>query len=299
MVTFLNGTSTIGTAMLVNGKATLSTTTLPTGSDSITVSYGGDSNFTGITSAVLTQVVNQGATTAKVTSSTNPSAFGQNVTFTATVSAKSPASGTPSGMVTFLDGTATLATLPLSGGTVAYSTSALAVGSHSITVQYTGDGNFTGSTSPVLNQTVGAAATVTAVTSTASPSAFGAIVTFAATVTASSSGAGVLSGTVLFKDGSTVLGIKSPGLSGQASLAISALSIGTHTITATYVASTNFQTSVSAPLTQVVAPASIANVLAIQQGQGVSQSIPTPGPTPDVAILDRIFATLGSQDDSL
>src|SRR5262249_44379944 len=48
------------------------------------------------------------ATTTTVTSSPNPSVFGQSVTFTATVSAASPGSGTPTGTVTFEDGGTTL-----------------------------------------------------------------------------------------------------------------------------------------------------------------------------------------------
>ena len=66
--------------------------------------------------------------------------------------------GTPSGTVTFLDGTATLGTGTLNGSGVAtYSASALATGAHSITAQYGGDSNFAASTSAAVTVTVQAA----------------------------------------------------------------------------------------------------------------------------------------------
>lgn len=93
------------------------------------------------------------ATTTSVSSSANPSRSGQPVRFTATVR---PASGgdSPTGAVTFKDGSATLGTAALSAGTATLSTSSLARGSHKITAIYNGDGSFAGSTSPALTQTV-------------------------------------------------------------------------------------------------------------------------------------------------
>ena len=85
-------------------------------------------------------------------SSLNPSALGQAVTFTATVT--SSATGTPTGTVTFQDGASALGTGTLSGGTATFTTSGLTAGTHSITAIYGGDANFAGSTSPVLTQTV-------------------------------------------------------------------------------------------------------------------------------------------------
>ncbi len=57
-VTFLNGPTTVGTATLSQGVATLTISTLPAGQDNITAQYGGDTNFTGSTSAVETVSVN-------------------------------------------------------------------------------------------------------------------------------------------------------------------------------------------------------------------------------------------------
>ena len=92
-------------------------------------------------------------TTTSVVSSVNPSVFGQSVTFTATVTPSG--SGTPSGKVTFMDGASTLGTGTLNTSAQAtFTTTALTVGSHSITAIYDGDANFAGSTSAVLSQVV-------------------------------------------------------------------------------------------------------------------------------------------------
>jgi hypothetical protein len=72
---------------------------------------------------------------------------------TATVS---PSSAT--GTVALLDGGKTYLTTSLSRGQATFSTNALSVGSHSITMTYSGDGNYAGSTSSVLTETINAIA---------------------------------------------------------------------------------------------------------------------------------------------
>jgi predicted secreted protein len=153
-VTFKNGTVVLGSGTLSSGKATFSTSALTVGSHSITATYNGSANFNTSTSAVLTQTVNKAATSTTMTSSLNPSKLGQTVTFTAIVAAVPPASGTPTGSVTFKDGATVLQTMSLSSGKATFSTSALTVGSHSITVTYNGSANYNTSTSSVLTQTV-------------------------------------------------------------------------------------------------------------------------------------------------
>jgi hypothetical protein len=84
----------------------------------------------------------------------NPSTVnvGQSVTLSASVSGASPA-----GSVQFVDGASNLGTaVALSNGTAVLTTTALAVGSHSLTAVYSGDSNNAGSTSPVATVTVAA-----------------------------------------------------------------------------------------------------------------------------------------------
>jgi hypothetical protein len=90
--------------------------------------------------------------TINLSSSLNPSIYGQSVTFTAALPAVNGV--TPTGTVTFMNGTATLATQTLSSGSATYTTSLLAIGTDPITVVYSGDSIFSGSTSGILNQVV-------------------------------------------------------------------------------------------------------------------------------------------------
>ena len=106
-------------------------------------------------------------TSTTIATSGTPSTYGDNVTFTATVT-RGAGTNTPSGTVTFMEGATTLGTGTLSGGgaspTATFSTTALAVGTHSnITAVYGGDSNFQGSTSTSITQVVNTLAiTVTA-----------------------------------------------------------------------------------------------------------------------------------------
>lgn len=151
-VTFLDGTSTLGSSILSNGKATLTTSSLATGGHSITASYSGDSNDNSSVSAIQTQTVNakaKNSTTTGLSSNLNPSTSGQSVTFTSTVTPS-----TATGTVTFYDGTASLGVATISGGVAALSTSSLAAGGHSINSAYSGDSSNSSSTSAALMQTV-------------------------------------------------------------------------------------------------------------------------------------------------
>ena len=88
-------------------------------------------------------------TTTTIQSSLNPSASGQSVTFTATVSP------TATGNVTFFDGANPLGTVALNGSSqAAVTTSSLSIGNHNITAQYAGNPSTAGSTSSILVQAV-------------------------------------------------------------------------------------------------------------------------------------------------
>src|SRR5271165_2580184 len=76
--------------------------------------------------------------------------FGNNEYFTAQV--QSPAGGTPTGTVTFVDGTTPLATVNLdANGQANYTNKTLVVGQHSVTATYNGDSNFNSATSAVVS----------------------------------------------------------------------------------------------------------------------------------------------------
>ena len=115
-VTFTQGANVLGTGTLFNGTVSItSSVAIPVGTDTIKAAYSGDSNFKTSTGTV-SQTVGQDSTSTSVVSSANPSVFGQSVTFTATVSANAPGSGTPAGSVTFMDGATKLGTVASLGG---------------------------------------------------------------------------------------------------------------------------------------------------------------------------------------
>jgi hypothetical protein len=153
-VTFKDGTITVGTATLnASGQAILSVNTLGVGAHSITASYAGNGSYLASVSATINQTVNKAATKTNLASSLNPSTHGTPVTFTATIVANF--GGTATGKVTFKNGMTTLGTGIVNAGNQAkFTTSTLAVGTHSITAMYPGSGNFTASTSAVLKQVV-------------------------------------------------------------------------------------------------------------------------------------------------
>ncbi|HEY0701505.1 MAG TPA: Ig-like domain repeat protein, partial [Candidatus Acidoferrales bacterium] len=262
-VTFFDGATQIGTGTLAAGVATFATSTLTVASHSITAQYGGDTNYAGSTSPVVTQVVNgagKATSSTALGSSLNPSTNGTSVMFTATVT--SSTAGTITGTVMFLDGATQIGTGTLTAGVATFATSTLSTGSHMIMAKYGGDANYATSTSPVVTQVVTAgtkATTTTTVASSQNPSASGASVTFTAMVT--SAAAGTITGSVMFLDGATQIGTGTL-TAGVATFATSTLTAGSHSITAQYGGDANYATSTSSIVTQVVSAAGDFSVAA-------------------------------------
>jgi uncharacterized repeat protein (TIGR01451 family) len=141
----------VGLLPLSGGVATVTKSQLRAGTHAIVVEYLGDAASAKSKSAPFDEVVNPAPTTTTLTSSINPSASGQKVTFTATVTSSSGLD--PFGKVTFTAGTTTLGTMALKDTTASVSTSALPVGSNTITAIYSGSDSFVAS-SASLTQTV-------------------------------------------------------------------------------------------------------------------------------------------------
>jgi hypothetical protein len=188
-------------------------------------------------------------TSTMLAASPNPSVFGQSVTFTAAVT--SSAAGVPTGTVTFQDGATPLGTGTVNGsGQATLTTAALSAGAHTITAAYSGDTNFAASTSSAVAQTVSHATTMSTLNSSPNPSTVGQTVNLMATVVGQYGGAAT--GTVTFKEGTTkVLGTASL-VNGVATLPLSTLSTGSHTLRAVYGGDANSNGSTSAAITQTV-----------------------------------------------
>ena len=264
LVTFKDSAQTLGSAALSSGMATFTASNLSSGTHSLTAVFGGDGADAPSTSAVVTQNVNQALTTLTLTTSANPSNYGQNITLSASVS---PAAAT--GSVTFQDGSTTLGSSLLRNGVATLSVANLSSGTHFLTAGYGGDANDAASTSSPAAQTVNQANTTTTLNSSANPSGFGQNVTLTATVSPSSA-----TGTITFQDAGATLGSGNLA-NGVASFPASGLTTGIHTLTAAYSGDANNIASTSAALNQVVRPAATTTTLSsssnpVSYGQNVT-----------------------------
>jgi len=154
-VTFRDGTVDIGTAALnASGQAVFTTASLAIGAHNIRATYNGDTTYAGSSGTVSgRQTVNKSSTTTALTSTPNPSAVGQVVTFTAQVT--SSTGGIPTGTVTFKDGNKTLGTATLNAaGQATFATAFTKKVTAKMTAVYGGTATFATSTSPLLNQVV-------------------------------------------------------------------------------------------------------------------------------------------------
>jgi hypothetical protein len=245
LITFKNGTTTLGTAPLNGGTASLTTSSLPVGTSTITASYAGDASYSVSTSAGVNQVVRKYATAVQLSSSLNPAIYGQSVTLTATVSSAGPT--TPTGTVTFKNGATNLKTVTLAGGVATMTSTGLPAGTLPLTAVYNGDAVSAKSKSPTLSQVVNQATTTTTVVSSLNPSKQGNSVTFTTTV---ASPTVQPTGTVTFTAGTAVLATVSLS-GGNASVTTSTLPAGSTTVTATYNGTANIKRS-STSIIQVV-----------------------------------------------
>ena len=157
-VTFLSGSTTLGTGTLnASGVATYTAASLNATTYTVTASYPGDTNFAASVSSASTLVVSPATPTIKLTAPATAT-VGASVTIGVTVTGTS---GNPTGTVVFKDGSTTLSTMTLAAGAASYSTSALTVGTHSITVSYSGDSIFASGVSTAQTVIINVAPAVT------------------------------------------------------------------------------------------------------------------------------------------
>jgi hypothetical protein len=236
-VVFYNGSTSLGAATLgLTGIATLSTTTLPAGSNSITASFGGDAYDSGSTSQPVIVTITSALVPTNTVLATSTTAIspGQSVTLTATVFPQM-GSNVATGTVTFFDGATSLGTAPLNGSGVAMFITTLAAGTQSITASYGGDGSDRSSVSQVISIVVaqGAVPTKTTLIASATQVITGQSVKLTARVTPQS-GSNLATGTVTFLEATTSLGTAQLDPSGAATLSTASLAVGTHMISASY-----------------------------------------------------------------
>jgi hypothetical protein len=251
-VTFLNGSTTIGTGTLsTNGVATYSGT-LTGGAYTITASYAGDAAFNASVSSASTLTISSaGTTTTTLTVAPASSAYGSGATLTATVLAgKTPA---PSAAVIFMAGTAILGTANTNAQGVASITVKPVVGMYSVVATYAGTYNQTSnptgygaSVSAGVMLTVTKAASNITLESSTSTAGIGSSFTLTGTVPAGATG------TVSFYNGTVLLGTGMVGSGGTATLTSSIGTAGTYSLSAVYTGDTDYNGSTSSSAVQIV-----------------------------------------------
>ena len=295
-VTFLVGTTSLGTATLgaASGSATVvtaalsvSASKLAVGSNSITASYAGTTNFTGSVSAIVPVTVTAPLIATAASLAASPTSIAQSASAVVTVTVKA-ASGTtsPTGTVTLTAGTITLgtATLAGSGGTATASLTVkgtnLAAGSNSISASYGGDSKFSGSTaSGSVTVTVPAIATTTTAAANPPTVAQNGATTITALVK-TASGSTLPTGTVNFTLGSVSLGSASLTSSAGSAAAVlslsgSKLSLGNNTVTASYPGANGFAASSGTVVILATAPKVATTVTLTASAASIAQSATT------------------------
>jgi uncharacterized protein (TIGR03437 family) len=261
-VNFFDGATQLNPAgvVIVGGQASFGpTSSLSTGPHSITAVYSGDANFNTFTTATYALTV-----TATATSISTPvSSAGANYTYGTTTnytSVVSPHPGAPAftGTVQFFDGGIAIGAPVVPNAATGSVTSAailLTAGTHTVTAQFAGDGNYLPSASGQLSQNIAKAPSTVSTpflsSGTATPNS---TVTFSATAS-SLSGSGVPTGTIAF----TIDGVARPPAainSGGTATVTATFSEGSHTLSATYSGDSNFQPASSGTLSQSVSSSS-------------------------------------------
>lgn len=199
---------------------------------------------------VVTSQTTAVATTIVLTISTASTiSYGEDVGGYALVTSSD---GTPlSGTVAFYDGPTNICTIPVTQTTSCPSSAGtgFAAGTHLLTAAYSGDSSHQSSVSNGVPIMVMPDVTTLSVASSANPAGYGSNVMF--TVTARGNHA-IPAGQIQLLDGSNLVATATLNPAGTASIAESALKLGTHPITARYTATQNFGAAATSPLNQII-----------------------------------------------
>ena len=169
---------------LANNAASITLAGLLGGQHVISASYSGDNSYASAASTNLSLTVNTAATSISsvtLTASpiwTNPTSIATDESLTLSAVVSNTVNGTPTGTVTFVNGITVLGSGPISAtGQATTTITSLKAGNYSITAIYTGDPNFSGSTSASAVALLVSAPTITMAANSSSVSANGSPVT--------------------------------------------------------------------------------------------------------------------------
>ena len=286
-VQFLDSKNPIGAGTLSSsGIATLAISSLAPGVHNIIAFYVGDTNDAASSSSPLVETVQGIATTTVLTSGKNPATAGALVPLSATVAIATGAvaNGPITGTVTFSYGAATLGTAPVNGSGVAtINTISLPVGSDSIIATYSGDSNYVPSTSSALAESI----TVASATLVLSGPATVDVLTPATFTMTFASGGPTPSGILTLSDGATVIDVQPLTAIGAVTFTTSSLSLGNHTLTASYSGDTNYAKTPSNAISVTVQQGPTQTALVSSNnpqivGQNITFTVTVTSNSPDI-----------------
>ncbi|WP_394833307.1 Ig-like domain repeat protein [Pendulispora rubella] len=257
-VTFNEDGTDLPPVTMVNGRASVPRTYAAVGQHTITARYSGDENFLPTPDPtpgrpLPTVIQNVTATAPDITITPTPAdvTYGQDVTLNIKVATRAGASA-PTGTIQLnIDDQNVGAAVPLNAGEVTFPARKLLGGTHIIKAVYSGDPNYTAGTA-TLPFEVKPAPTTTTVVSSKPGSAVGEAVTFTATISSNVQNGVALTGTVQFMDGEEKIGLPVTLAAGAAKVEGVKLPQGTRKVTAVYSGDTNYATSTSPSIDQVV-----------------------------------------------
>ena len=206
-VTFKNGNTVLGTITLINGLAEFICNSLSVGSHSLTANYNRFQDYQSSTSSAVSVNVALGLTFISLTTSSNTSYFGNDITLSVIVT--SPG-GIPSGTVSFKDGATVVGTGVLSNNQTSLTINSLPIGNRSITAVYNSDGKFRSVTSSAslvtINPQIGTNA-ITALTVIAQNT----VVSYGSNLVLTGTVIPATEGVIIFKQSGNVIGSSTIG----------------------------------------------------------------------------------------
>jgi uncharacterized protein (TIGR03437 family) len=276
---------------LQNGSATCTTIFQQAGTVNLAAAYSGDANANASTGSIQLGVGKMAASSYLAIAPSAP-IYGAQVTLDAlTLGAQGAAP--PTGTVTFFEGAAALATVPVGSDGRAKlvvpgaQIGAFAVGSHTVSATYNGDADYGSSAAAAATFTIGRASVQIGVSSDRNPASPGQSMTFTASVSASA-GLPTPTGSVQWSDGPSSLGIAA--LNGGKAAWMGSLPAGLHAITASYSGDATFSAATSAVYSQTVNKLGTATALSVAANTLIAAVTPASAgsgvPTGSVSLVD-------------
>jgi len=261
IVNFTLDGASVGNGTISGGTTASINITVPsTGTHALQASYAGDTNFNGSVAPPVNITVARTPTTIVITPSTTTPALGSTLPVTATVTPSSFGSTMPSGSVTFTVDGVTVGIQTVTAGlpsTATFTYPAFLPGAHLLAATYSGDTYYANSTATAVTVTVPKSPVSMTITPATTTPAGGASLAVTATITATTPGTTLPTGSVTFSVDGVSAGIVGvvPGTPATAATVILSTIVtpGTHILQATYSGDTYYSTATAPAVTITVA----------------------------------------------